>query len=426
RRAARALLDERTLLDGLVPPAGPALHALWDRVTEARDALRATVMPVPNDESGRARLTAGEDQPTWWMADGWRRICEARTGAEAGVRLQAGPGEPLVACSCGTPCALQVVALDTLLHALGHPEHPQHAWLATTLGTPAWQRAVADLDALLAEDAVPEEAVAGWRIDPERKSVTPMTCRPKRRGEGWKVTKMPIEEMIARPERFVLPADREIRDLLMTGGGYLTILVRLAGHPRVFVGNDPVVVRRVTVGMDWTPTDEGGVRIGLRLGERPVEARVLAGVATRPGWAILDEDGVIDVFQVDARLVRLVESLDARGGRFPAEATDAVLARLAALSRVVPARVAPALRGRAKEPDLRPVVRIDPLAEGGLLVQALVRPLAGGPAFPPGEGPDELHAGVGEDRVHVARVKATEAAAVRAALAGVPLPGDAE
>ncbi len=430
KRVARALLDERAALEGRAPPEEAPLRALWERVTEARRVLREQVLPIPSDEAERIVLLRSEDPPTWAVRDSWLRVCDRGGASIAGVRLQAGADEPLLTCNCGgeARCALGLTALDSLHDALGRPGHPERAWLREVLGTPAWRRALADLDALLVTEE-PDDGVPGWRVDPDRAEVTPLWCRPKKRGEGWKLTKVTLDELVQAPARWSSPADRDVRDLLLAdreGVAFAAMLSRLVGHPRVFLGSERVPVRRSPIGADWNPTDDGGVRVGLRVGERPIEAEELADLLGDDGWYVLHDDDGFDVFASDRATAAFVHALARRGQVFPAEAAEALLARLEPLSRVIPARVAPQLRGRAKEPDDRPLLRLDPLGEGGLLVTALVRPLAGGPAFPPGEGPDELHAGVGEGRVHVQRVRAAEPGRVRAAIAGLPLPAGAE
>jgi superfamily II DNA or RNA helicase len=425
RRAARALLDEQALVGRLSPPGAP-LDTLWSDVLRARAALRETVGAIPADESVRARLILEEDPPAWTVSDGHPAWCAP--GARAVVLLQPPAGQPLVRCTCGAACALGLVAVDTLLAVLGHPDHPQHTWLLTTLGTPRWQRALAAFDQALAPPPG-EEATLGWRVDPDRRLVTPLACRPKKRGEGWTTAKLTRAELLSRPGLCALPGDRAARDLWVADaseGAWPALVALLVAHPRVYLGDTTIPVRRSPVGADWGVADDGGVSVTLRLGERPIPARALSAALGPVGPAVFASPDGLDVFEVDDGAAAFVQAIARWGGAFPADAAPALLARLAPLSRVVPARVAPALRGLARPPDERPLLRIDGLSDGGLLVRALVRPLAGGPAFPPGEGPDELHAGAGDTRVHVARALAAEPATVRAALATLPLLASAE
>jgi superfamily II DNA or RNA helicase len=440
-RAQRALSDEQRLLTTGTYPEEPALRALWDRVAEARAVIRESTMPVPMTEVGRVHVVMQEDPPLWAVRDGWPSLCQNAGGATKRVHLQAGPNEPLVSCECAraeAACPLALVALDTLRITMATPASAERAWLVETLATPAWVRALKDLDSLLATSTPPADDVTlGWRVDLAMPTLLPVACRAKKRGDGLKVAKMAVEELRNRPDRCVLPADEEVREVVLaerpdaqrSGQAVFPTLARLVGHPRVFVGSERVVVRRGQIEMDWSPTEAGGVRVGVRVGGIERDPRVLHGHVTRDargGWFALQDGDVITTFPVDPASTALLATLVRRGGVFPPEATAGLLARLTPLAQKVPARLAPELRGVSQEAEERPVVRLDTLAEGGLLVQVLVRPLAGGLAFTPGDGPEELHAQVGESRVHVQRVLAAEPVRVRAALAALPLPADAE
>ncbi|MDP2314201.1 MAG: DEAD/DEAH box helicase, partial [Pseudomonadota bacterium] len=440
-RVQRALADEAKVLAAFGPPEEPVLRALWDRVEEARAVVRALALPAPANEASRVRISALDDPPTWALRDGWPALCSHSGGATVSVRLQAAAGEPILGCDCSNgqaQCSLGLLALDSLRVTLGNPAAAERRWLEEVLATPAWKRALADLDTLLATTTpAPDDVTLGWRIDLNAPTLLPLACRPRKRGPGWKVAKMALEDLRQRPDRCVVPADGEVREVVLAerpdaqraGQAVFPTLARLVGHPRVFIGNDPVRVRRGTIEMDWAPTEDGGVRVGVLLGGVPRDVRTLLAAVTheaRGGWYALLDGDVVTVFPVEPAATALLTTLARRGGVFPPEATAGLLARLTPLAQKVPARLAPELRGVTQAPEERPVVRLDTLAEGGLLVQLLVRPLAGGLAFTPGEGPEELHAQVAEGRVHVQRVLAAEAGRVRAAIAGLPLSADAE
>ncbi|MDP2310843.1 MAG: DEAD/DEAH box helicase [Pseudomonadota bacterium] len=439
-RVERALSDEQKMLAMGSVPEEPALRALWDRVAEARAVIREHTVPAPMDEVGRTRLVLQDDPPIWALRDGWPALC-SNSGAVKRVHLQALPGERLLTCECHLPqeaCPLALVALDTLRVSMAMPRAAERSWLLEMLGTPAWTRALRDLDALLAlstPDA--DDVTLGWRVDLGVRTLLPLSCRPRKRGTGYKLTKMPIEELRGRPDRCVLPADDEVRAIVLaerpdTNRGNQSVfptLARLVGHPRVFIGNEPVTVRRGRIEMDWTPTEEGGVRVGVRVGgfvRDPVQLLAALNLSARDGWFALQDGDVITTFPVDPAATALLGTLVRRGGVFPAEATAGLLARLTPLAQKVPAHLAPELRGASQAPEEKPVVRLDTLAEGGLFVQVLVRPLAGALAFTPGEGPEQLHAQIGDNRVHVQRALAAEPVRVRAALAPLQLPADCE
>ncbi len=444
-RVERALAEERKILAVGTPPEEPVLRALWDRVEAARALVRAETVPALANEVSQARLVLTDDPPTWSLREGWPPLCPHSGGGLARVHLQAAEGEPFLACECpraNARCALGLATLDTLRITMATSVGADRPWLLRTLATPAWARALADLDILLAANLrPPDDVTLGWRVDLDAPTLLPIACRPRKRGTGYKLAKMPLDDLRSRPDRCVLPADHEVRAIVLAerpdaqraGQSVFPTLARLVGHPRVYIGTDPVIVRRGTLETDWAPTPDGGVRVGVTVGGLPREARELYAAAThdaRGGWFALrdrtTEGDIVTVFPFDDAATALLATLSRRGGVFPPEATAGLLARLTPLSQKVPARLAPELRGASVAPEERPVVRLDTLAEGGLLVQVLVRPLAGGLAFTPGEGPSELHAQLPEGRVHVQRALAAEPARIRAALAPLPLPADAE
>jgi len=440
-RMQRAQADERTLLTTGAPPEEPLLRALWDRVEAARAVVRILATPTPAGELVRMQVHTGDDPPTWSLRDGWPALCgSAAGGATKTVQLQASSDADFLSCDCARldpRCPLALVALDRLRLTMARPS-AERKWLLDTLGTPAWARVLHDLDALLATTKPEADDLSlGWRVDLDAGTLLPVACRPKKRGGGWKIAKMTLDELRERPERCALPSDHEVRALVLaerpdvqrSGQAVFSTLARLVGHPRVFVGTELVTVRRGVVETDWSPTEDGGVRLGVTVGGRERDARALhaaVSAAGRGGWYAVQDDTVVTVFPIDAQTLGLLGTLVRRGNIFPAEATAGLLARLAPLSQVVPARVAAELRGAERPAEETPIVRLDTLAEGGLFVQVLVRPLAGGLAFTPGEGPAQLHAELPEGRVHVARDLPAEPARVRAALTTIPLPSELE
>ena len=112
---------------------------------------------------------------------------------------------------------------------------------------------------------------------------------------------------------------------------------------------------------------------------------------------------------------QLVSTLARRSPILPAPARAELLRRVPALRRLLPIELHPTLAGTARSADLRPVLRLAPLAAGPIEVQA--HPTATrGPLVAPGEGPDELESVVDEARVFTTRDLTAEREAVQDAL----------
>ncbi len=424
QRAHLAILEESRRAPGRVPPTEGPLRQLWDRVSAAHATLRAELVPAPSLDAARVRIETLEDPPRLGLIDGFPGIC--RNGARLELRLQ---GEPLTTCTCRdadkTRCPLALHALEHALDMLGRPEHPRRGWLVEQVGTPLWRRALTAIDAVIQRDA--PERVLGWRIQPALRRVEPVECREKKRGAGVRLIAMAREELRALPDASLTEADRAVRTVLFVDRAhppYARVLSLLAGHPRVFVDDAPVTIRKVSLGLEWSVSDNEDLVATVRLGDRSLPILdVLRALRGDDAWAELavPDTDFIDVFHAEQNVAAVLGALSSRGPIFPAEARDAILERLPAMARLLPLRVAPTLRGAPRPADERPILRLDPRPDGGLSLSVFVRPMPGAPAFVPGAGPEELHGDIAGQRVYVARDLAHEVDAVRAALATLPL-----
>ncbi len=433
----RAREEENARVAAWVAPTDPALGAVFARLLEARALLRPRLGSIDMDPTHFGSPQLVDDPPMWMVGDRYCGLCSAVGTVR--IHLQAVGERRMVECSCTRGewprCTLAVVAIDTLLAVLSS-ESVLRRSLTASIGAPAWERALADLDRLGPSPSV-ELVEMGWRLTFGPPLLLPIACKPKRKG-GFTFSKYPGDAFRRSDAGCTLPADREVRELLLidrpepgrASPATFPGLLRLVGHPRVYIdkATEPTPVRRAALEMRWSALENGGVRLTFELGEAPIEVGDLQRFVqlAQGGWTAYPTGKSLLVFRVDDTLPRLLQILLARGDTFPAEAVEPLLARLPTLSRSLPARLPPTLRGESIQPDSRPVLRLDLLDGGALLVQALVRPLPRGPMYPPGEGPVDVHALLPEGRVYATRVLAGESEHVRMVLAGLPLPDEAE
>ncbi len=198
----------------------------------------------------------------------------------------------------------------------------------------------------------------------------------------------------------------------------------LEGHPRVLDSEGaPVAVRRVQAGLDWTADSVGGLTMYLRLGPQRLtenEAQDLLKRAPTSNYLAQFEPGRLLVAEMPPGAMELLFALSQRGWSYPPEAVGPLLERVQDISRLLPIHLDAGLRGEPVARDPRPLVRLDAMGNGTLAIDLRVRPLPDGPAFPPGEGPEELSVVRPDGRVYVRRPLDVETADLADVLGELP------
>lgn len=383
RRVSAIAFEEQREPLRAMRPAGP-LVPFWSELREGRVHFRKTI--TPEDEYDR--LTRGEveaDPPVVCVssADGsrWVRIPLPEEGAE-GMAVEAHGDRRWV-----------LGAIDRVLDWIADPSSEVHAALLALLGRPAWDRDLHRLDSLIDELGAPEVHQVGWRVVDQNGGPTfrPVRCTPKKKG-GWTTKNVAWAEV--RPVDLL---DERVASLLRrwrTAPPEISALAAeaLIGHPRVFApgSGGPIRVRRVTLALAFVRED-GGVRPVIEVDGVPISVYELSGqlyADAADTWLRL-LPGELQVVNIRPQVATVLSGWLSRAGVIADDGVGALLARIPALSPLVPIRIDPALRGGEVEADPRPVLRVT--WDGATLaIEARVRPLPELPPTPPGEGLGEL------------------------------------
>jgi superfamily II DNA or RNA helicase len=438
--------EERRATLWAVAPADPALAKLGRRLRTLLETLEehASVwLPVlfENATVGLAELPPAYVTRFSRVRDGGSIACT--------IRLEPAPPEPVAwQCDCQRGlwevrfCAHLRVAAEWLLDALHDPEHELHSSLAALLSRPVWSARLQALSrALPARGATvpapPEERLV-WRVlSGGAHAVAGIeTAVQKRTAKGgWTRGRTVSLISVLAGKPFVGVEDRSaverLEYLVATGklhGRLGEILEALSGHPRVVAADPsqtPIEVRREALRLRLA--GDGADALSLVV---DVAGHTLTGAALRRAMlgrshlAVLDESaGVCHVARVPQELAGALDALS----QFPIEdvplaALDDVLAVAARLAQHAEVALDPAIGTAAVTLDSSPVLRLAPLADGGLEARIAVRPGGTGDAVEPGVGPRSVLRREGERVVQLVRdVEAEVRAAEPVAAALAPL-----
>jgi superfamily II DNA or RNA helicase len=442
------LTAERQLLSAPLPEE-PVLRGVIAALRELRARLRRSVAP----REATPPLLQFEGDPPAFTAE-----IPGDNGRTVAVRLDLSGWESHdleVSCSC-TPgrepsCAHVLAALDALLAFLQDPNAERaRAGVIEELKLPTWARALRALDEIRAKGeerrVQGEEARIAWRLRPDDPvDLIPYLQRKSKRGwsSGRAMGAQDLEEVAPLLGR----ADREALEALgLRDAGWRSHLSKrslaarvpvalraLVGHPRVYLDGDdmPLEIREGRVGLAVREGKSGDLVFVPTVRGEPVSfPEILALLEGRGhGDLAIHVDrgrGSCTVFRVDAAVAELLRVLHRQGARFPRESHVELITRLPTLEAHLPLALPPALKGDEVPPRPDVVLRLSPLDGAGLRVEALVRPLPGGAAYPPGEGPAEITGTAEGRRAFTRRTLAAERERVRGVLAALPLRPDAE
>ena len=352
------------------------------------------------------------------------------------VTIDLARGAPAVTCDCRRgACPHQRSALAALLRLLEKPGRGRDA-LEQSLGRTPWERSLQALDGALsrAPAAEAEAPLVSWRVGLNHSgyghdlSVEAYVHRALKRG-GWSSGTRQSLDRLAFGEFPAEGVDARVAELLSSRGPvveasrFMRALALLAGHPRVFQRDDPervVSVRVAAFGLAVAPTDDGWT-LGPTLDGAAADLSIfLDDGEPRRDVAILGPGELVLARLTDAQ-ARVVALLGRAPVHVPSSARAELVSRLASLEKAAPLQLPPDMEGRAVPPDDHTVLRLTPRDAAGLEVEALARPLAGGAAFTPGEGPERISGVVGVDRQHTTRDLPAERSRAEAVLAALPL-----
>jgi len=410
-RATRAALDEEAAAGDRRLPGAPAARALTERLLRTRARVRSAALPLSSRERSHASVRVDVDGLSASI-EGSLALYPGGMPAPIAARLALGRGlDPEASCSCGSPACAHVLALiDEVLDALAvDPPGPAIQRLAARTGVPAWKRLIEDIDAIetgAARPGAPGEQLA-WRIGPSG-TVEGYVERLTKNGKPTLGRKVPLDEAQRWLAASASPADRALLDVtqLIADGGYHSwsvsgalahrLIHALIGHPRVWLRegdrSQPLSVREARLEIRVEESEEG-VRLDPFLDGALYDGRSLQREIAGSIWVHLDVPArICSVAKLTTEAQRLARTLAANRAFLPPEARDELLQRVPKIEQRIPFDRATTLKGAPIEADATVIVQLEPDAGATALSIALgVRPIAGGPVFPPGEGPLEVH-----------------------------------
>ena len=169
----------------------------------------------------------------------------------------------------------------------------------------------------------------------------------------------------------------------------LRLLAALVDHPRVYLAErptDPVSVEHGRLGLELVGAAGGLVPRFILGGARWSADELMAHVESSVVIDVDAEARVITMAPLGAAVLALVEAFQRHQPVFPAESHRELRRRLAALQHGVDLHLPEELAGKLHGADSRPVVRLTPEGDVGLLVEIGVRPVPGAAFGCPGEG----------------------------------------
>jgi hypothetical protein len=406
---------QRELAQRLAAPADPRAAELHRRLVKLRQTFSPRMPPQPDRALDPGRLVLATELPGFTLADSRRWEIPGHFGfidPVSTVRV-----DPAAAsCTCQQPrCIHALAALDTVLRWLHQAGHD--AELAQLCAAP-WGRALDALSRVIGEAAQPLAALT-WRLDVRddfELELTPwVQGRPRSPSKLLALLDQPLDAADA-----ALAAHLE-------AGDHAAMLAALVDHPRVVISSNPnrrlTIVRTeialvaedrdgtvvLSLGVDGTPLPE------------PLLDRVRKGQHQRP--LFLWDPGTCRLEHLVLRpQVREAFAVLTRFGNvFPPEATQPLLAQLAAAASRMPVVMPRSLLGESTVAELRFVVRLELLTTGGVRFELRVRPLPESDAFYPGEGPRDVAVRRGLKALHAVRSLRDEVAGAEQLEARLPL-----
>jgi superfamily II DNA or RNA helicase len=435
------------------PPAEGPLVALLQGLETARADLAAevperplgTYLPqAPAIETEPLRIVYKENADLRWGMRSARTVLYVE---EDPIRIQCG-------CAEGRQgrCQHAVSALDAALDLLRVPS-PARDRLGSIVATPIWTRFLHAFGEELGRRATKasEDQRLAWRIGGQGETVELEPLLQKRtRGGGFSPgQRVQLDALPALRAAYTDPRDERAVNVLLAGfdethrapqgpisrARLTQTLEALTGHPLVFMegrARERGVTRpariareRLTVALE---PREDTVTVTFRVGRQRFDAATLEHLADQAGRVVVAdrEEGKVALCSLDGRARALLHAFAKHPARFPPEIHDDLLRAFGGLQESVDLVLPEALAGAPIEGDARPVVRLSPREDGAVDVDLRVRPVLGGPLFPPGEGaPTVLHSIEGR-RLAARRDLPAEAAAASALAAGFPPTAEAE
>ncbi len=384
----------------------PKEHSLRVLSIRLEDALsRLDVRSDRPAPLGRAELTIVQDPP------GARVVLAGRKGPDELTLGFTGYEELPLYLDRDHADHEHRVVLEWAMDAVHDPKSPLRPALLQALGRPSWERLVDRIEKV-AQTVVDSPKVTqrvAYRVKSHgTRGVKVVSTLQKRTKRGWskgqETAARQLVEHTAATER-----DRRALERLARAEEHdedprhewrhAHVLEALIGHPAVTLGRTTqrLDVVRATPLFALEPAD-GGYKLVVRLDEVEVD-----DFGNHQWLATLDEEsGRVHVAELSERVREMAQAVAEHRAIVPPAVEGRLLTSLARVQPDAGLVVPSALRGAARDPDRRLVARLAP-DELGLEMAIGVRPMADGPFWLAGEGPQTVFAAEAETRVHAQR-----------------------
>ena len=440
---ARQAAQRRALDARAVAPTEPALRGIFERLAAAREARAEGVPRRPVGTYTPESITLALEPLRFF----YREAPASPYGDEA-VEVALWIEGPQLAVACarcpeGARCDHALAAIDAAMDLLRDPQQRAvHARIVEELSTPAWSRFLDAVARGTTRAAASEDQRLAFVVQESPLDIQAVVQRTLKRG-GWSVGQRIAWSDLAR-RRELLGDERDARAVEILGEAldddrYVMYsatrtrsrvargLAALVGHPRVFLSDSrstPVRIERARLTLSFDPCEGGDLAPALSLGNRRLRPDQISAASMGTPHVILFDAvaSAIVVATLDERAIALLAAMEKFPARFPPESHDELVRRLEPVQESVRIELPESVRGEPIAAEMRPVVRLSPDEGPETEVAIRMRPIEGGPIFPPGEGPPEvLHSKAGR-RFVAQRALAEETAIATAMAERLPLP----
>jgi len=294
------------------------------------------------------------------------------------------------------------VTLGAARRVLTDPRHPIHARLVAYLDESPWERVLSQMEAL--DDRKLLHPGLDARIEWHATHDRGIRLAPFLR-EGQRTGAVAVETLVRTYAQMLSPRDEAIaRTLCPSATHYYSrpldesrertfrALGLLVGHDGVRDRNGVMLqVREGALGVGLE-REIGGFRFVFDIAGDRLGARALRAALDAQGYAIHIDSakGHVLLAHVGTKRAAVFAALAAEDAVFPDKARPALVAQLMAMRNILPLRLPTELAGEEVQADARPYVRLVRSGAASLALSWLVRPIASGPTFPPGEGPEQV------------------------------------
>ncbi len=402
---------------GHVPPSGTARDLL-----SALDAALAKLDEAPSKGVALARLSF-ERKPVRLLAR--LSLVPHRSGRARAIDVslvledwREAPLRSLLRSQSkeGKTGGAAALVLDAARRVILDPAHALHGPVLAYLDESPWARVLLNLEALAAENAhapLRTETPLAWQITADRGVKIAPLALAMRAGAAESYQATTVDAIALGMSGHIAPRDEAVVSALWVpqvhGGGYsyyprdaralaeeergrsFRALSLLARHPRGCLRGRAGTALRIVEGELGVALAEveDGFRIAFDVAGEPIDAPSVRAALDGRGYLLFVDEagGRVLLAHVGARRALAIAALASEAAIFPASAAGALVSHAVALADLVPIALPVALAGEPVAADARPVVRVVRDGFAALSLTFLVRPIAGGPTFAPGEGP---------------------------------------